>query len=167
MKNIDELKAAWNEQADRLNQWDDLGLDEIAHFAQKCALIEAAEKFEGSVPFNMPWRTDAPTVADLNGQAEEYFWIRGGNFNRMLMVRADSGVTSEVIDGKRKFWPEVNFSFYADNLPGAIWRHDLQNWPGIGSLEWAGPVPRPMNNASLTRCGTESGWRRISRQRDY
>lgn len=97
----------------------------------------------------MPWRADPPTISDLNGQAEEYFWIRGGNFNRMLMVRANGGVTSEVIDGKRRFWPEVNFIFYAENHPGAIWRHDLQKWPGLGSLEWAGPVPRPMHNAEL------------------
>ena len=31
---IDELKAAWNAQADKYNQWDELGLDEIVAFAQ-------------------------------------------------------------------------------------------------------------------------------------
>ena len=93
----------------------------------------------------MQWRHAPPTVDDLPN-AEEYFWIRGGNFNRMLMVRANSGVTSAMIDGKRKFWPEVNFIFYAENHPGSIWRHDLHKWPGLDSLEWAGPVPRPMHN---------------------
>jgi hypothetical protein len=32
---IDELKAAWNAQADAMNQWDELGLDEIVDFAQE------------------------------------------------------------------------------------------------------------------------------------
>lgn len=32
---IEELKAAWNAQADKFNQWDDLGIDEIVNFAQK------------------------------------------------------------------------------------------------------------------------------------
>ena len=31
---IDELKAAWNAQADRYNHWDELGLDEIVAFAK-------------------------------------------------------------------------------------------------------------------------------------
>lgn len=37
-KSIEELKAAWNAKADRLNQWDELGLDEIVHFAQEQAI---------------------------------------------------------------------------------------------------------------------------------
>ena len=52
MKTIDEIKAAWNAQADRYNQWDDLGIDEIVHFAQKIALIDAAKRFDGSVAFS-------------------------------------------------------------------------------------------------------------------
>lgn len=31
---VDELEALWNAQADKFNQWADLGLDEIVYFAQ-------------------------------------------------------------------------------------------------------------------------------------
>jgi hypothetical protein len=31
---FDELKALWNSQADQMNQWDELGIDEIVDFAQ-------------------------------------------------------------------------------------------------------------------------------------
>lgn len=31
---VDELKDLWNSQADHMNQWDELGLDEIVAFAQ-------------------------------------------------------------------------------------------------------------------------------------
>ena len=49
---IDELKARWNAGTDRYNQWDELCLNEIVAFAQQECLKEAAEKFEGSIPFN-------------------------------------------------------------------------------------------------------------------
>lgn len=29
MMGIEELRAAWNAQADQYNQWDDLGLDNV------------------------------------------------------------------------------------------------------------------------------------------
>ena len=32
--NLDELKALWNSQAEHMNQWDELGIDEIVAFAQ-------------------------------------------------------------------------------------------------------------------------------------
>jgi len=35
MEAVERLKHAWNTQADALNQWDELGLDEIVHFAQQ------------------------------------------------------------------------------------------------------------------------------------
>jgi hypothetical protein len=35
METVEQLKHAWNTQADALNQWDELGLDEIVHFAQQ------------------------------------------------------------------------------------------------------------------------------------
>jgi hypothetical protein len=34
-KTVEDLKATWNAQADAMNQWDELGLDEIVHFAQE------------------------------------------------------------------------------------------------------------------------------------
>lgn len=49
---IEELQAAWNAQADRYIQWEELRLDEIVAFAQQRALIVAAETFEGIHAFN-------------------------------------------------------------------------------------------------------------------
>ena len=46
---IDELKKLWNSSADRCNQWDELGLDEIVFFAQKQARIECADKFQSDL----------------------------------------------------------------------------------------------------------------------
>ena len=34
---LDELEILWNAQADPMNQWDELGLDEIVAFAQEAA----------------------------------------------------------------------------------------------------------------------------------
>jgi hypothetical protein len=39
---LDELKAAWNSQADAFNSWDELGVDEIIWFAQQQALARFA-----------------------------------------------------------------------------------------------------------------------------
>jgi hypothetical protein len=39
---VDELKAAWNAGADQYNQWDELGLDEIANFAQEHVIAAIA-----------------------------------------------------------------------------------------------------------------------------
>ncbi|SBV37806.1 hypothetical protein STPYR_12749 [uncultured Stenotrophomonas sp.] len=46
---IDELKTAWNAQADAMNQWDELGIDEIVDFAQeqmRDACAELCESFD-------------------------------------------------------------------------------------------------------------------------
>jgi hypothetical protein len=42
MKTLNELKDLWNGEADKFNQWDDLGLDEIVQFVQTVALVDAA-----------------------------------------------------------------------------------------------------------------------------
>jgi hypothetical protein len=88
------------------------------------------------------WGKIPPVPADLNGRSEEYFWVRGSPFNRPLMVRANSGVNSEVIDGQRVFRAEVNFQFFADGYPETIWSSELKNWPWLLTLQWAGPVER-------------------------
>lgn len=90
----------------------------------------------------LTWRSTPPTPADLNGEAEEYFWIRGGCFNRDLLVRANNGINSTVVDGQRVYRPEVNFQFFADGYPELIWSSELGNWPWLLRLEWAGPVAR-------------------------
>lgn len=91
---------------------------------------------------SMTWRNTAPTPADLNGSPEEYFWIRGGCFNRPLLVRANNGTTSDLVNGQRVFRPECNFEFYADGYPNPIWASELGNWPWLLRLEWAGPIER-------------------------
>ena len=47
-----ELEAAWNAQADPMNQWSELGLDEIVAFAQEQALLRAAAIFDGALAYN-------------------------------------------------------------------------------------------------------------------
>jgi len=91
----------------------------------------------------LAWKKIIPTTNDLDGNSEEYYWVRGGNFNRMVMVRANNGMYSEMVDGKRQFRPEVNFDFHCENCPPHIWAHELANHAGLSSLEWAGPVQRP------------------------
>jgi hypothetical protein len=51
MKNpltVDELRKAWNAQADPANSWDNLGLDEVIEFAQQQFLA----RFNGSIPLS-------------------------------------------------------------------------------------------------------------------
>lgn len=101
---------------------------------------------DGRAMSALVWRKLPPIPADLNGRSEEYFWIRGGDFNRPLIVRANNGVNSEVIDGQRVFRAEVNFQFFADGYPETIWSSELRNWPWLLELEWAGPVERVPDN---------------------
>lgn len=91
----------------------------------------------------MEWRRTSPSIRDLEGHAEAYYWAKGGNFNRPIMVRANSGVNSEVSNGERNFWPELNFTFFTENYPPCIWASDLEKWPGLGWLEWMGPIFPP------------------------
>jgi hypothetical protein len=47
---IDELRDAWNEQADAANSWDELGLDESLCFAQQQALARFAHPTLTPIP---------------------------------------------------------------------------------------------------------------------
>lgn len=46
---LEELEAAWNAQADRYNQWCELGLDEIVEFAQQIEREACAQIAERAV----------------------------------------------------------------------------------------------------------------------
>lgn len=65
---IDELKAAWNAQADKYNQWDELGLDEILAFAQQQVLLEAAQIFEGARDFSWVCADGYKNGFDIGGE---------------------------------------------------------------------------------------------------
>lgn len=91
----------------------------------------------------MIWQTTPPSRVDLKGSHEEFYWVRGGFFVRPVMVRVSEGVASEIFDGVRRYWGEIGFTFVADNAPPTIWRHELEQWPWLLELQWAGPVPRP------------------------
>lgn len=101
---------------------------------------------DGRAESALRWRKLPPATADLNGRSEEYFWIRGADFNRPLIVRANNGVNSELIDEQRVFRAEVNFQFFADGYPETIWSSELHKWPWLLELEWAGPVERVPDN---------------------
>lgn len=90
----------------------------------------------------LKWRSNRPVPADLNGRPEEYFWARDGYFKRPMMVRANNGVNSEVIDGQRVYRAEVNFQFFIDGFPHPIWSSKVSDYPWLLELEWAGPIER-------------------------
>ena len=96
----------------------------------------------------MDWVKNPPTIADMNSAGEAFYWARGTPFNRAVMVRVNSGVllkqkpSDAEKDIPRSFFAETNFMFYTENLPEVIWRHKLPHF-GLGSLDWAGPVPLP------------------------
>lgn len=90
------------------------------------------------------WKLETPEISDLGGHSEEYFWVRGWNFNRPTIVRANSGVNSKLVDGVREYKAEVNFMF-GEGYPQTIWASDLCDYHGRLPLEWAGPVPRPIS----------------------
>ncbi len=46
METLEELKNAWNAQADKYNQWDELGHDEIVALAQQRAIAKLNREIE-------------------------------------------------------------------------------------------------------------------------
>ena len=52
MKTVDELRDEWNASADHMNQWDELGIDEIVWFAQERAFVDEAMWHDGE-PMNL------------------------------------------------------------------------------------------------------------------
>jgi hypothetical protein len=86
----------------------------------------------------LTWTKQRPIIADLhdrNGGNVMWWFARGGNFNRPIMVEVNGG-------GSIERGPELNYTFVADNYPEYIWDHELNNWFPLG-LEWAGPIPLP------------------------
>ena len=47
---LDELRDSWNSQADAVNTWDELGIDEIIWFAQRQALARWGRPTPEPVP---------------------------------------------------------------------------------------------------------------------
>jgi len=97
--------------------------------------MSEANEVDGVV---MRWCSELPTVADLNGKSEEYYWMRGGELNRLVIVRCNNGVISSVDYGVRKFRAEVNFQVFAENWRSCIWRDDFPE-----GFEFYGPIARP------------------------
>src|SRR5437773_1640165 len=46
METVDQLKEAWNTEADQFNQWSDLGADEMIEFAQNRMKSTGEEKLK-------------------------------------------------------------------------------------------------------------------------
>lgn len=102
--------------------------------------MSEANEVDGVV---MRWSVEPPTIADLNGNSEEYYWMRGGNFNRPVIVRCNNGVTSKMENGVRKYWPEVNFQVFADGWSGHIWRPAMESIDDASPYEYYGPIAKP------------------------
>jgi hypothetical protein len=65
---VDQLRDAWNAQADALNTWDELGLDEIVWWAQRQALTRWGRPAPPPVAGEV-----GELVADLECAAASYF----------------------------------------------------------------------------------------------
>jgi hypothetical protein len=85
---------------------------------------------------SLQYSKKTPSVADLQGRGEAYFWVRGGCFNRPLIVQASNGVRT--VEGKPE--PELNFTFGA-HFPPNLWSSQLSEYAALRGLEWAGPIP--------------------------
>ena len=95
----------------------------------------------------MQWTTEVPTIKDLSSLgSEEYYWVKGGNFNRELIVQANKGVSSWVNeDGQRAYFSALNFNFFCEGMyEVTIWDYELKDgkYPFLYDLQWAGPVTR-------------------------
>jgi hypothetical protein len=67
---IDDLRNAWNAQADAANSWDELGIDEIVWFAQQQALTRYAHPAIEPVPV----AERLPGPEDCDGDGFCWFW---------------------------------------------------------------------------------------------
>lgn len=89
---------------------------------------------------SLTWSPHPPKVEDISGLgSEEYYWIRGGDYNRPVVVRVNKGARN--IGGLMH--PALNVMFYSQHLPDYIWMDQISQWHSLRNLEWAGPVPRP------------------------
>jgi hypothetical protein len=66
---LDELEALWNAQADRFNEWTELGIDEIIAFAQQQAL----SRFGTAHPAPVPVGEGLPGVEDCDAEGRCWF----------------------------------------------------------------------------------------------
>lgn len=98
------------------------------------------------------WRPLPPTLDDLQDGPCAYWWARGWNFNRPVIVRVNAGArrvpaqdADPAIDAPLKphvYRAELNFEFFCDGFARPIWAADLHALPG---LQWCGPIQQPMD----------------------
>lgn len=87
---------------------------------------------------SLTWSPHPPKPDDIT-ESEEYYWIRGGNYNRPVVVRVNKG--SRKIGGE--FFADLTVMFFSRHLPDYMWMDEVSQWHSLKNLEWAGPVPRP------------------------
>ena len=67
---LEDLRDAWNAQADAVNSWDELGMDEIIWFAQQQALARYARPAITPIPVS----GDSPSEADGDKHGRCWAW---------------------------------------------------------------------------------------------
>ncbi len=102
---------------------------------------------------NLVWRRHAPELFEVRDAPSTYWWARGWDFNRPVIVRVNAGVRqsspSEAASSEagisarisREFRAELNFEFFADGMSNVIWNEQLTT--ALPGLQWAGPINLP------------------------
>ena len=69
---VEDLRNAWNEQADQFNSWDDLGIDEIVWWAQRQALARYGNHIPEPISFSERYPNLRPDGDDFS--KDGYLW---------------------------------------------------------------------------------------------
>jgi hypothetical protein len=139
---LDELKAAWNSQADAFNSWDELGVEEIIWFAQQQALTRYACPAIKPVPVSerLPephTKVIAHYLNDLgNSRTILAEWVPAKSRTDDCLVDVDFAEYDEEAD--EYYWPEG-------------WYESIENWDDYGAVfvhegmitHWQPLPPRP------------------------
>ena len=89
---VEQLRAAWNAQADAMNSWDELGLDEIVHFAQ----VRAEESALCGSGAGCLYK-EAMIEAGEDAKAR-YHWLRDNESADWRPIALRSGCTASAAD---------------------------------------------------------------------
>jgi len=92
METLQELQTAWNAQADKYNQWDELGHDEIVVFSQQRAASAErcrSEKLSAALTEIRDRIKDHPAYADLT--MDEEIEIGGDTAELSYLARVADG----------------------------------------------------------------------------
>src|SRR5574343_690348 len=70
--------------------------------------------------------------------SEAYYWVRGGNFNRDVVVRVwlTTRLSGETVINENAY-------HFPGPFPALVRDNEIANYAGLANLEWAGPIQLP------------------------